>query len=149
MNEYFAESLIHSLEEASTVIGNRLILEHLSKNGVVTLEEAEFYHGLTSDVITESAEDFIPDAINVPDEMMEESEETEFTENEIMAIELVQESGEELTEANLEEALDAILEAEENAALEAEHFEESTDYSEAEHFEESTSVASRILAGLK
>ena len=67
MNEYFAQTLAGVLEETSTNMGNSMVLGHLSKNGTVTLEEAEFYHNLCADVITEAAEDFIPDELNVPD----------------------------------------------------------------------------------
>jgi len=67
MNEYFAQSLAQVLEETSTNMGNAMILDHLSKKGSVTLEEAEFYHNLCTDVITESAEDFIPDTLEVPE----------------------------------------------------------------------------------
>ena len=68
MTEYFAQTLASVLEETSTNMGNAMILNHLSKNGAVTLEEAEFYHNLCTDVITEAAEDFIPDEIDVPDD---------------------------------------------------------------------------------
>lgn len=67
MNEYFAQSLAEVLEETSTNMGNAMVLDHLSKKGSVTLEEAEFYHNLCTDVITESAEDFIPDTLEVPE----------------------------------------------------------------------------------
>ena len=68
MTEYFAQTLASVLEETSTNMGNAMVLNHLSKNGAVTLEEAEFYHNLCTDVITEAAEDFIPDEIDVPDD---------------------------------------------------------------------------------
>jgi len=68
MNEYFAQTLAGVLEETSTNMGNAMVLNHLSKHGTVTLEEAEFYHGLCTDVITEAAEDFIPDEIEVPEQ---------------------------------------------------------------------------------
>ena len=65
LEQYFAESLTDTLEETSTTLGNKLVLEHLAKTGNVNLEEAEFYHGLTLEVITEMAEDFVPD-MNAP-----------------------------------------------------------------------------------
>lgn len=67
MNEYFAQTLAGVLEETSTNMGNAMVLDHLAKNGTVSIEEAEFYHNLCTDVITEAAEDFIPDTIDVPD----------------------------------------------------------------------------------
>jgi len=67
MNEYFAQTLAGVLEETATNMGNALALEHLGKNGVLTIEEASFFHNLTYDVITEAAEDFIPDTLDVPD----------------------------------------------------------------------------------
>jgi hypothetical protein len=67
MNAYFAQTLTNVLEETSTNMGNAMTLDHLSKHGTVTIEEASFYHNLCEDVITESAEDFIPDTVEVPD----------------------------------------------------------------------------------
>lgn len=67
MNEYFAQTLGEVLEETSMNMGNAMVLSHLQKNGSVTLEEANFYHNLVTDVITEAAEDFIPDELDVPD----------------------------------------------------------------------------------
>ena len=64
MNEYFAESLGILLENISKNISNRMILEHLEKHGQINLEEATFYTNLVQDVITEAAEDFIPDEID-------------------------------------------------------------------------------------
>ena len=63
------------LEEATGIVTNRLVMESLLKNGKVTIEEATFLNKLASEVITESAEDFIPDTIEVPDAqpVMEES----------------------------------------------------------------------------
>lgn len=67
MNEYFAQTLAGVLEETSTNMGNHMVLSHLSKNGTVTLEEAEFYHNLCTDVITEAADEFIPEELDVPE----------------------------------------------------------------------------------
>ena len=67
MNEYFAQTLASVLEETSTNMGNAMVLNHIAEKGSVTLEESEFYHSLCSDIITEAAEDFIPDTIEVPD----------------------------------------------------------------------------------
>ena len=67
MNEYFAQTLAQVLEETSTNMGNAMILDHLAKKGTVSIEEAEFYHNLCADVITEAAEDFIPDTLDVPE----------------------------------------------------------------------------------
>lgn len=67
MNEYFAHTLAQVLEETSTNMGNAMILDHLAKKGTVSIEEAEFYHNLCADVITEAAEDFIPDTLDVPE----------------------------------------------------------------------------------
>jgi len=67
MNEYFAQTLASVLEETSTNMGNAMVLNHIAEKGSVTLEESEFYHNLCADIITEAAEDFIPDTIEVPD----------------------------------------------------------------------------------
>jgi len=64
------------LEEATGIVTNRLVMESLLKNGKVTIEEATFLNKLASEVITEAAEDFIPDSIEVPD-VVEESTKAE------------------------------------------------------------------------
>ena len=69
MKEYFAKTLTQVLEETSTNMGNAMVLDHLASKGSVTLEEAEFYHNIVTEVITEAAEDFIPDSIEVPEEV--------------------------------------------------------------------------------
>ncbi len=67
MNEYFAQTLAQVLEETSTNMANEMTLDHLASKGNITLEEAEFYQSLCTEVITEAAEDFIPDTVDVPD----------------------------------------------------------------------------------
>jgi len=71
LNDYFASTLANTLEETSNYMGNALVLNHLAKNGSVSLEESEFFHTICTDVITEAAEDFIPDTLDVPDEQDE------------------------------------------------------------------------------
>ena len=73
-NDYFAQTLTQVLEETGTNMGNALVLDHLAKNGTVTIEEAEFFHNLTTEVLTEAAEDFIPETIEVltEDEMADQ-----------------------------------------------------------------------------
>ncbi len=83
MNKYFAETLTNVLEETSTNMGNAMTLDHLAKNGTVTLEEAEFFHNLCTDVITEAAEDFIPDTLDVPEPQAEVAPEAVAGEGEI------------------------------------------------------------------
>jgi hypothetical protein len=61
------------LEEATGIVTNRLVMESLLKNGKVTIEEATFLNKLASEVITEAAEDFIPDSIEVPDAPVQET----------------------------------------------------------------------------
>jgi len=64
-------------------MGNAMVLDHLAKQGTVTLEEAEFYHNLCTDVITESAEDFIPETLEVPEAPVEVAPEAPAGEGEI------------------------------------------------------------------
>lgn len=164
MNEYFAQTLASVLEETSTNMGNAMILGHLSKNGSVTLEEAEFYHNLCADVITEAAEDFIPDELNVPD-AEPEMEPIElydavgnkyvFQDGQLIPVEGdVEDEGEgdyvgdqDVGDAGMapQEAPQAYQESEEVAPV----IEESEIVAESALLEESSSVVARILANLK
>jgi len=56
------------LEEAQSSLVRTLTNKHLVKHGVVTLEEADFYGRLATRVLTEAAEDFIPEEVDVPDD---------------------------------------------------------------------------------
>lgn len=67
MNEFFAQTLAGVLEETATNLGNAMVLNHLATKGSITLEEATFFHNLVTEVITEAAEDFIPDSIEIDD----------------------------------------------------------------------------------
>ena len=66
---YMAAAVGQALEETSTMLAESLTLRHLAKNGVVTLEEAAFYRNLCDQVITEAAEDFIPEEVETEDPM--------------------------------------------------------------------------------
>ena len=77
MNEAQKQGLHRVLEETSGLVTNRLINNAIMKNGVVTLEEATFFHNITQEIINEAAEDFIPSAMdtvgtdnNVQDDMI-------------------------------------------------------------------------------
>ena len=167
MNEYFAQTLASVLEETSTNMGNAMILEHLSTKGTVTLEEAEFYHTLCTDVITEAAEDFIPDTLDVPEQEVapEAAAPIElfdavgnkyvFQDGQLIPVEGEVEEEMAPEEAPVEEA--PVMEAtetegevvEEAEAAPVEVVEESTVVAEDELLEESDSVVARILANLK
>jgi len=67
LNERLAQSLGKTLEEATNMVTDSMVLRHLGTKGSVTLEEAEFYHNMCSTVIMEAAEDFIPDEVEVDD----------------------------------------------------------------------------------
>jgi hypothetical protein len=56
-----------ALEETTNMLTEALTLRHLSTYGVVSIEEATFYRNLSSTVITEAAEDFIPDEVETAD----------------------------------------------------------------------------------
>jgi len=67
LKQIMSKEVAGVLEEATGIVTNRLVMESLLKNGKVTIEEATFLNKLASEVITEAAEDFIPDSIEVPD----------------------------------------------------------------------------------
>ena len=57
------------LEETSSMLSESLILRHLAKYGSVNLEEASFYQNLVGQVITEAADEFIPEEVETEDPM--------------------------------------------------------------------------------
>lgn len=57
------------LEETTSTISESLILRHLAKYGSVNLEESSFYRNLASQVITEAADEFIPEEVETEDPM--------------------------------------------------------------------------------
>ncbi len=65
LNQIMAQETASVLQEATGIVTNRLVMESLLKNGKVTIEEATFLNKIASEVIQESAEDFIPDTITV------------------------------------------------------------------------------------
>jgi len=66
VKELFVADLKATLEETSNVMADRIILESLAKHGSVSLEEAEFYDKLVRKIITEAAEEFVPEKLEVP-----------------------------------------------------------------------------------
>jgi len=66
LKEIFVADLKATLEETSNIMADRIILESLAKHGSVSLEEAEFYDSLVRRVITEAAEEFVPESLTVP-----------------------------------------------------------------------------------
>jgi hypothetical protein len=73
IKELFVADLKATLEETANIMADRVILESLAKHGSITLEEAEFYDGLVRRVITEAAEEFVPDRLEIP-QMIQEGE---------------------------------------------------------------------------
>jgi hypothetical protein len=63
LKEIMVSEVSNVLEETTNFVTNRLVMESLLRNGKVTIEEANFFHSLSKDVITEAAEDFIPDTV--------------------------------------------------------------------------------------
>jgi len=57
----FQKDLTKVLEESINTVTTKLVNNTLLNNGNVSLEEAKFLRKLTKEVITEAAEDFIPD----------------------------------------------------------------------------------------
>ena len=69
VTQYMAQAVGQTLEETTNLIAESLTLRHLGKYGQVSLEEASFYHDLAAQVITEGAEEFIPDEVETDDPM--------------------------------------------------------------------------------
>ncbi len=65
IKETLVADLKATLEETANTMADRVILESLAKNGSVSLEEAEFYNSLVHRVITEAAEEFVPEALDL------------------------------------------------------------------------------------
>jgi hypothetical protein len=72
IKELFVADLKATLEETANIMADRVILESLAKHGSVTLEEAEFYDSLVRRVVTEAAEEFVPEKLEMP--LIQESE---------------------------------------------------------------------------
>ena len=66
IKDLFVADLQATLEETANIMADRVILESLAKNGKITLEEAEFYDGLVRRVVTEAAEEFVPEKLELP-----------------------------------------------------------------------------------
>jgi hypothetical protein len=66
IKELFVADLQATLEETANIMADKVILESLAKNGKVSLEEAEFYDSLVRRVVTEAAEEFVPDHLEMP-----------------------------------------------------------------------------------
>ena len=66
LKETLVADLKATLEETSNIMADRVILESLAKNGSISLDEAEFYDSLVRRVVTEAAEEFVPESLNMP-----------------------------------------------------------------------------------
>ena len=64
LKEIMVNEVASVIEETTNFVTNRLVMESLLKNGKVTLEEANFFNTLAKEVITEAAEDFIPETVS-------------------------------------------------------------------------------------
>ena len=65
IKDVFVADLKATLEETANIMADRVILESLAKHGSVSLEEAEFFDSLVRRVVTEAAEEFVPDSLNI------------------------------------------------------------------------------------
>jgi len=74
VKELLVADLQATLEEAANLMADRIILESLAKHGKITLEEAEFYDSLVRRVVTEAAEEFVPDSLPVEQFIQEAAE---------------------------------------------------------------------------
>ncbi len=76
VKEILVQDLGQVLEETGNLMVDKMVLESLAKNGKVSLEEAEFYNTLVRKVVTEAAEEFVPDELPAAPEapVVDESE---------------------------------------------------------------------------
>ncbi len=65
VKEVLVQDLGLVLEETGNLMVDKMVLESLAKNGNVSLEEAEFYNTLVRRVVTEAAEEFVPDSLPI------------------------------------------------------------------------------------
>ncbi len=63
VKDVLVQDLSVTLEETGNLMVDRMVLESLAKNGSITLEEAEFFNTLVRRVVTEAAEEFIPESL--------------------------------------------------------------------------------------
>ncbi len=144
------------IEETTNFVTNRLVMESLLKNGKVTLEEANFFNTLAKEVITEAAEDFIPETVSFEeaeiqiDNSAAELEEAAKLEAAKVAAEELAESTKVAAEAKaLEEATAAQAIADEAKALEestALAAEEAAKVAEPVELTESELIVNRLIA---
>ncbi len=85
VKEILVQDLGLVLEETGNLMVDKMVLESLAKNGSVSLEEAEFYNTLVRRVVTEAAEEFVPDELSMP-EVPEELEAPVAGDNEVMIL---------------------------------------------------------------
>lgn len=161
MNEYFAQTLAEVLEETASNMGNKMVLDHLSKNGTVSFEEAEFYKTLCMEVLTEAADEFIPEELDVPEAPAPEApielfdavgNKYLFQNGQLIPVDAEEEEmAPEEPEMAPEDAPEAAPEAapvQESTEVEGEVLEESEAPVE-EIIEESNQIVARILANMK
>ncbi len=85
--EILVQDLGLVLEETGNLMVDKMVLESLAKNGSVSLEEAEFYNTLVRRVVTEAAEEFVPDSLPIQEgiEDMIDNEEAAGVEGDVIA----------------------------------------------------------------
>lgn len=62
--------LNESIAAAHDKILNRMILKHLTENGSVSIEEAEFYNRITKQILTESSHLFVPEVSEIEETLI-------------------------------------------------------------------------------
>jgi hypothetical protein len=70
VNYPLAALLNESIAAAHDKILDRLIIKHLTENGSVTIEEAEFYNRITKQILTESSHLFVPEVSEIEETLM-------------------------------------------------------------------------------
>ena len=135
LKEIMVNEVASVIEETTNFVTNRLVMESLLKNGKVTLEEANFFNSLAKEVITEAAEDFIPETVSFEEATVEAAPAVEDTKaiEEAAALEAEAAKAKELEEAAAVEEAAKAKELEEAAALEAKE-------AEAKELEEAAAV---------
>lgn len=67
-NEYVIGTLSEAVDLASLEISKNYALDRLAENGVVTQEEVSAMYAIASKILTEGAEDFIPETLELPED---------------------------------------------------------------------------------
>jgi len=133
IEKYMAADVAAVIEETSNFLTNRLVMNTLVTQGKVSVEEAQYFKTLATEVLTEAAEEIIPDYIEVDD--IQESAPASQTQ------ESAQESAQE-QETVVQESTEIVTATEDTGAAEA------TEAEAAEELTESEVIVNKLLQKL-